>query len=70
MRIVFRLTLVCLMAFGAFAQKPMRLSWQEFAKDPKRVQSFRNAVATMKSRNTADPKSVEFRKAGEIYVKQ
>ncbi len=63
MRVVFRFTLVCLMAFSAFAQKPVRLSWQEFAKDPKRVQSFRNAVAKMKSRNTADPKSAEFRKS-------
>jgi hypothetical protein len=62
MRVVSRIILVFL-AFGAFAQKPMRLSWQEFASDPNRVQSYRNAVAKMKSRNTADPASVEFRKS-------
>lgn len=52
-----------LVSLGASAQKPVRLSWQEFAKDPRRVQSFRNAVAAMRSRDTADPKSNLFRRS-------
>jgi Common central domain of tyrosinase len=52
-----------LFAFGASAQRPVRLSWQEFAKDPRRVQSLRNAVATMRSRDTADPRSATFRRS-------
>lgn len=55
-------------AFSAFAQRPVRLSWQEFAKDPKRVQSFRNAVATMKSRNTASRTSALFRTSWEYWA--
>ncbi|MFL6245652.1 MAG: tyrosinase family protein [Thermoanaerobaculia bacterium] len=62
MKVLLRVVLV-FFAYAAFAQTPVRMSWQEFSKDPKRVQSFRNAVAMMKSRNTADPKSVEFRKS-------
>ena len=54
-------------AVTAFAQKPVRLSWQEFAKDPQRVQSFRDAVAMMKSRNTADPKSATYRTSWEYW---
>lgn len=38
-----------------------RLSWQTFAQDPKRVESFRTAVRVMKTRNFADPASAEFR---------
>lgn len=67
MRVIFRISL-CFIALTAFAQKPTRLSWQEFAKDPNRVQSFRNAVATMKSRNSADPKSIEFRKSWTYWA--
>lgn len=67
MRLVFRIS-VFFVAFAAFAQTPTRLSWQEFRKDPKRVESFRKAVAAMKSRNTADPKSVEFRKSWTYWA--
>lgn len=59
---------IVLIAFTAFAQKPTRLSWQEFAKDPKRVQSFRNAVATMKSRSTADRFSATYRTSWEYWA--
>ena len=62
MKHAFRLAIL-FVAFTAFAQKPTRLSWQEFAKDPQRVQSFRNAVATMRERNTADPTSTTFRRS-------
>lgn len=67
MKMLVRVAL-CLVTFSAFAQTPMRLSWQEFAKDPRRVQSFRNAVAMMKSRNTADRTSVEYRKSWEYWA--
>lgn len=62
MKFALKLALV-FVTLTAFAQKPTRLSWQEFAKDPDRVQSFRNAVATMRERNTADPTSATFRKS-------
>jgi hypothetical protein len=67
MKLVFRISLFFI-AFAAFAQKPARLSWQEFSKDPKRVESFRKAVAVMKSRNTADPKSIEYRKSWQYWA--
>ena len=62
MKWISRIALV-FVTCAAFAETPVRLSWQEFAKDPNRVQSFRNAVAKMKSRNGLDPKSIEFRKS-------
>lgn len=49
---------VCLLALPLLAQtkptKGVRMAWQDFAKDPKRVQAFRDAVATMKARPTSD----------------
>jgi hypothetical protein len=64
MTTAIRIALLLFVSFAAFAQsRPTRLSWQEFAKDPTRVQSLRNAVAKMKSRNSLDPTSVEFRKS-------
>ncbi|HET7433762.1 MAG TPA: tyrosinase family protein [Thermoanaerobaculia bacterium] len=59
--------LVCLLVLSLLAvpmvaqKKATRLPWQDFAKDPKRVQAFRNAVATMKARSSADPKSLDYR---------
>ena len=43
------------------AQTPMRMSWQTFAKDPARVESFRKAVVVMKTHDLADPASSESR---------
>lgn len=48
-------------AATAFAQTPVRLSWETFSKDPKRVAAFRKAVATMKARNTAAQSSAQYR---------
>jgi Common central domain of tyrosinase len=60
--------LVCLLfTLVLAAQTPTRLSWQEFAKDPTRVQSFRKAVATMRARNTADKSSAEYRLSWEYW---
>jgi hypothetical protein len=67
MKLLFRVALF-FVACTAVAQTPVRLSWQEFARDPNRVQSFRNAVATMKSRNSADRTSVEYRKSWEYWA--
>lgn len=72
MRLISRIALL-LVTFAFFtltaaAQKPTRLSWQDFAKDPNRVQSFRNAVAKMKSRDGADPKSAEFRLSWQYWA--
>jgi hypothetical protein len=67
MRLIFR-TALFFVAFAAFAQTPTRLSWQEFSKDPNRVQSFRNAVAEMKNRSSADPTSVTFRKSWQYWA--
>jgi hypothetical protein len=67
MKLVFRIS-VFFIAFASFAQTPTRLSWQEFSKDPKRVESFRKAVAVMKSRNAADPASIEYRKSWQYWA--
>jgi len=61
---------VLLLAFSipSFAQqKGVRMNWQTFIKDPARVQSLRNAVAVMKSRNNADPKSALYRTSWEYW---
>ena len=67
MKLVFRIS-VFFIAFAAFAQTPMRLSWQEFSKDPNRVQSFRNAVQEMRNRNTADPSSAHYRTSWTFWA--
>lgn len=51
----------------AAQQKGVRMNWQTFAQDPARVQSLRNAVAVMKSRNAADPKSALYRTSWEYW---
>src|SRR5690242_9209057 len=48
-------------------QKGVRMNWQTFIQDPARVQSLRNAVAVMKSRNNADPKSALYRTSWEYW---
>ena len=48
-------------------QQRVRMNWQTFAQDPARVQSLRNAVAVMKSRNSADPKSATYRTSWEYW---
>jgi len=49
------------------AQQPARMNWQTFAQDPARVQSLRNAVAVMKSRDTADPTSALYRTSWQYW---
>ncbi|MDP9194396.1 MAG: tyrosinase family protein [Acidobacteriota bacterium] len=72
MKIIRRIALlfvsVLFVTVAAFAQKPTRLSWQEFAKDPNRVQSFRNAVAEMRVRSTAPQSSATFRKSWQYWA--
>jgi hypothetical protein len=68
MRILFRIAVALAVAFSGYAQKPMRLSWQEFAKDPTRVQSFRNAVQEMRNRNTADTSSARYRTSWTFWA--
>jgi Common central domain of tyrosinase/Polyphenol oxidase middle domain len=48
-------------------QQGVRMNWQTFAQDPARVQSLRNAVAVMKSRNNADPKSALYRTSWDYW---
>jgi len=67
MRLLSRIALVFI-ACSAFAQTPVRLSWQEFARDANRVASFRKAVEVMKSRNTADRSSPEYRRSWEYWA--
>lgn len=49
---------------------PTRLSWETFAKDPKRVESFRTAVRVMKTRNIADPvaAAADFRRSWTYWA--
>src|SRR6476469_1463794 len=58
---------IALFASALSAQTPVRMAWQEFAKDPKRVASFRKAVAVMKSRSTANPSSADYRGSWEYW---
>lgn len=63
-RLVALVLLALFTAGSAFAQarpKAVRLSWETFSKDPKRVAAFRKAVATMRSRNTAATSSAAYR---------
>lgn len=48
-------------------QQGVRMNWQTFAQDPARVQSLRTAVAVMKSRNSADPKSALYRTSWDYW---
>lgn len=61
--------LVLVIAIPAWAQQKqgVRMSWQTFIQDPQRVQSLRNAVAVMRSRNSADPKSATYRGSWEYW---
>jgi hypothetical protein len=60
--------LVASIAIPMWAQQPgVRMNWQTFAQDPGRVQSLRNAVAVMKSRNNADKTSAEYRGSWEYW---
>jgi hypothetical protein len=62
-----KVVVLFLFAATAAAQTQTRLSWQEFAKDPNRVASFRKAVATMKSRNTAAHNTAAYRTSWEYW---
>jgi hypothetical protein len=46
---------------GVAHAKGIRLSWETFSKDPKKVAAFRTAVAAMKARSTAAPTSASYR---------
>lgn len=60
--------LIATISLPVWAQpKGVRMNWETFAKDPARVQSLRNAVAVMKARNNADPKSAEYRTSWEYW---
>ena len=61
-------TIVTAFPVVAYADGGIRLSWEEFAKDPQKVASFRKAVAVMKSRNSADRTSADYRKSWEYWA--
>jgi Common central domain of tyrosinase/Polyphenol oxidase middle domain len=67
-RFVFAI-LVASISIPVWAQQTpaVRMNWQTFAQDPARVQSLRTAVAVMKSRNTADPKSATYRGSWDYW---
>jgi Common central domain of tyrosinase len=67
MKLLSRMVLLFLTC-SVFAQTPTRLSWQEFSKDPARVQSFRNAVAEMKRRSSEPQDSAMFRKSWQYWA--
>jgi hypothetical protein len=66
-RMIEVLFVAVVLTAALLAQTPVRMSWQTFAKDPKRVQSFRNAVFVMKTANLADPTSVAFRSSWNYW---
>ncbi len=59
------------MSFGfystAFADN-VRINAATFAKDPKKVKALSKAVAAMRARNTADPKSADFRTSWSYWA--
>lgn len=52
----------------SMADTAVRLSWQDFAKDPKNVASLRKAVAAMKAKNSAPKNSTDYRKSWEYWA--
>jgi len=56
-----------LLAAEGAAGAQLRLSWQEFVKDPSRVASFARGVAVMKSRDGAAPGSPEYRTSWQYW---
>jgi hypothetical protein len=58
---------VACFALTAVAQTPVRMSWQTFAKDPKRVESFRRAVAAMKTADLLDHTGAGYRSAWSYW---
>jgi hypothetical protein len=52
----------------ARADDAIRQSWEDFAKDPRKVASLRKAVAVMKARNSADRASADYRKSWEYWA--
>ena len=52
-----RASIVTIVVFASAlsAQTATRMAWQEFAKDPARVASFRKAVAVMRARRSVLP---------------
>ncbi|HEX2832608.1 MAG TPA: tyrosinase family protein [Thermoanaerobaculia bacterium] len=68
LRTIVLAILVTAISVPLFAQQQgVRMNWQTFIQDPARVQSLRNAVAVMKSRNSADPKSAVYRTSWEYW---
>src|ERR1051325_10588669 len=54
---------------AAQPQQPgTRMNWQTFIQDPARVQSLRNAVAVMRSRNSADKTSALYRTSWDYWA--
>src|SRR5438067_11053418 len=64
-----RASIVTIVVFASAlsAQTATRMAWQEFAKDPARVASFRKAVAVMRARSTATPASADYRGSWEYW---
>jgi hypothetical protein len=53
---------------AAGTPQQVRLSWQEFSRDPARVASFARGIEIMKSRNAAAPTSAEYRMSWEYWA--
>jgi hypothetical protein len=50
------------------ADEAVRLSWQDFAKDPTKVANLRKAVAAMRARNSANHASAQYRQSWEYWA--
>ena len=46
----------------------VRMSWQEFSKDPKRVESLARGIAAMKKKDGASPTSTDFRGSWKYWA--
>ncbi len=58
---VCAIVLATISSLAAAQPQGTRMNWETFIQDPARVQSLRNAIAVMRSRNSADPTSALYR---------
>lgn len=65
---VCAIVLATISSLAAAQQQGTRMSWETFIQDPARVQSLRNAIAIMRSRNSADRTSALYRTSWEYWA--
>src|SRR5258705_12045248 len=65
---VCAIVLATISSLAAAQPQGTRMSWETFIQDPARVQSLRNAIAVMRSRNSADRTSALYRTSWDYWA--